>query len=312
MRLDEAFFNQFAGFTAPDAAGMVFPENTRERIGGHTMDVIATVDRRDAPVLERVETYYAQGGSEIRERPVQRERDLEVYVNDALVMKLGCSDGSLVELVVGRLFTEGFIDSVDEIDCVSVCDSSMRAFVYLKDRTLSLVPSQPGFEKVPTCCTMNRTLVKPAGGKEPTLHRVPQKPWDPAWVFSVLRAFEGDSPMHRKTRGTHSCYVAREGEVLFVCEDIGRHNAFDKAVGRALTEGVDLSECMMFSSGRVPTDMAVKAIRAGVPLLATKASATDQAVELARRYDMVLVASANTRFMDVLNDPWRAAVRCAV
>ena len=275
------------------------------------MDVIATIDRRDAPVLEQVETYYANGGSELRERPVQRERELEVYVNDELAMTLGCSDGSLVELVTGRLFTEGLIDSADEIDCMSICDSSMRALVYLKDRSLSLVSVGEGLEKVPTCCTMNRTLLRPANGTSLELHRVPQLAWDPAWVFSVARAFEGDTPMHRKTRGTHSCYVARAGEILFVCEDIGRHNAFDKAVGYALTRGIDLSDCMMFSSGRVPTDMAVKAIRAGVPLLATKASATDRAVALARRYDMVLIGSANTRFMDVLNDPWRASVRCA-
>lgn len=274
------------------------------------MDVIATIDRRDKPVSMQVETYYVNGGSEIRERSVQCERSLEVYVNDELVMRLGCSDGSLVELVVGRLFTEGFIDGVDEIDCASICDSSMRALVYLKNRSLSLASLGSGVEKVPTCCTMNRVLRRPTSS-EIALSKVSRRPWDPAWVFSVLRVFEGDSPMHRRTRGTHSCYVAREGNVLFSCEDIGRHNAFDKAVGWALAGGVDLSECMVFSSGRIPTDMAVKAIRAGVPVLATKASATDQAVELARRYDMVLVASANAQFMDVLNDPWGASVRCA-
>lgn len=275
------------------------------------MDVIATVDHRDAPVLEQVETYYPNGTSELRERPVQRERNLEVYVNDQLVMTLGCSDGNLVELVVGRLFTEGLIDGVDEIDCMSICDSSMRALVYLKDRSTQLVPASPGVETVPTCCTMNHVLVRPASGSAAELKPVPQCHWDPAWIFAVTRIFEGDTPMHRTTRGTHSCYVARRGEVLFVCEDIGRHNAFDKAVGRALVNGIDLSDCMIFSSGRIPTDMAVKAIRAGVPVLATKASATDQAVELARRYGMVLIGSANMRSIDVLHDPWRAQSRRA-
>lgn len=275
------------------------------------MDVIATVDRRDEPAVEQVETYYADGGFELRERPVQRERELAVYVNDELAMRLGCSDGSLVELVVGRLFTEGLVEGVDQIDCLSVCDSSMRAFVYLKDRAARPARAQTGSVKVPTCCTMNKVLVEPAMPDGPALRPVPQRPWDPAWVFAVARAFERDTPMHRATRGTHSCYVAREGEVLFTCEDIGRHNAFDKAIGRALLEGVDLGRCLVFSSGRIPTDMAVKAVRAGVPLLASKAAATDRAVELARAYGMVLVASATARSMDVLSDPWRRPARQA-
>ena len=276
------------------------------------MNITATVDSHNAPACELVETYYAYGGSEIRERSVQRELDLEVCVNDELVMRLGCSEGYLVELAVGRLFTEGFIDSADEIDHVCLRDSPARMFVYLKNRSLSLVPLHPEIEKVPTCCTMNRTLAKSPAGGEPVLRKVPRHPWDPAEVFSVVQVFEGDSPIHRKTRGTHSCYVACEGEVLYVCEDIGRHNAFDKAIGRALMSDVDLSECMVFLSGRIPTDMAVKAIRAGVPVLATKATATDRAVELARRYGMTLVTSANARFIDVLNDPLHNEVRRAV
>ena len=77
-----------------------------------------------------------------------------------------------------------------------------------------------------------------------------------------------------------------------MCEDIGRHNAVDKAVGYALREGVLLSECIIYTSGRAPVDMVQKAIVAGIPVMASKASPTKEAVELARRYGLVLIGNA--------------------
>jgi FdhD protein len=65
---------------------------------------------------------------------------------------------------------------------------------------------------------------------------------------------------------------------------------------------VDLSGCMLFTSGRIPTDMAVKAIRAGIPILATKTVATDKAVELARTYRLTLICEATPLSFDILND----------
>ena len=63
---------------------------------------------------------------------------------------------------------------------------------------------------------------------------------------------------------------------------------WDKAVGCALTEGVPLAECVLFTSGRVPVDMVRKAIRAGVPALVSKSMPTVQSLELAEEYGLKL------------------------
>ena len=99
-------------------------------------------------------------------------------------------------------------------------------------------------------------------------------------------------PIHGKTWATHSCFLARRDDLLFECEDIGRHNALDKAIGYALRHGIDLKECIIYSSGRIPTDMAIKAVRAGIPLLASKASPSREAVTLAKGYGLTLVCAA--------------------
>ena len=128
--------------------------------------------------------------------------------------------------------------------------------------------------------------------------------WEPRWIYALGRAFHAGAPLYRATHGIHSCFLMQDGEILYCCEDIGRHNALDKAVGRALMDGVDLRRCVLFSSGRIPADMMEKAIRAGVPLLASNAVPTDRAVALARAYRVVLICTARSDSMNIFADKY--------
>ena len=96
-------------------------------------------------------------------------------------------------------------------------------------------------------------------------------------------------PLYRATHAVHSCLLLRAGKILYRCEDLGRHNALDKAVGSVLLAGVSLSECVLYTSGRVPMDMVRKAIRAGVPALVSKTMPTVQSLELAAEYGLQFV-----------------------
>ena len=128
---------------------------------------------------------------------------------------------------------------------------------------------------------------------------LPPFTWDYRWVHDLALAFRAGAPLYEQTHGIHSCFLMLDGEIRYVCEDIGRHNALDKAIGRALIDGLDLSRCVLFSSGRIPDDMMEKVIRARVPLLASNAVPTDKAVELARRYHVTLICSARPDAMDI-------------
>lgn len=264
------------------------------------MDVIGTIDIQDQPIDMQTLRLTRKGTVKKVFDALQEESLLKVYVNDILTMQLGCSANHLVELVVGRLFTEGMIRSEDEIDSMSICEKSMRAEVYLKDRKADL--SNHTIETTPTCCTNNKTLNNFFGTGEPLK---PVKPiaWTPEWIFRLTDAFAKDKTIHKKTNGTHSAYLATPDKILCVREDIGRHNAFDKAIGWALNYDVDLTKCAMFTSGRVPTDMVTKAIRAHIPILISKAVATDKTVQIARKFNLTLICSAHTDAIDIMCDP---------
>ncbi|MBD9163070.1 MAG: hypothetical protein EGP80_03830 [Blautia wexlerae] len=85
----------------------------------------------------------------------------------------------------------------------------------------------------PTCCTGNRVLNNHFITDQPMTPVTPV-PWKKQWIFDLADCFANGTPLHRQTWATHSCFLACDGELLFQCEDIGRHNALDKAIGYAL------------------------------------------------------------------------------
>ncbi|WP_283171580.1 formate dehydrogenase accessory sulfurtransferase FdhD [Curtanaerobium respiraculi] len=242
----------------------------------------------------------ADGSAEELEDALQVEAAVCVFVNGELTMRLMCSADHLVELVLGRLYTEDMISGPDEVDEIRVCEHATRVLVSLKDRKANL--GRRHVEEISTCCTFNSTL-NGYFTKDEGLEKVVPHPWSPEQVIRAAREFEADTPIHKATFGAHSCYLLKDDGILYCCEDLGRHNAFDKVVGCALRDGIDLAECAVFTSGRIPTDMVVKAIRARVPLLISKAVPTDMTVAMAQEFDLTLVCSAHSDSFKVFNDP---------
>lgn len=133
-------------------------------------------------------------------------------------------------------------------------------------------------------------MIQRAAGEEKTF--LPSVTPDPADVFSLAEHFQKDSSLHRNTSGTHSCYIRfGNGEILSF-EDIGRHNALDKAVGAMLLKNEDPARCILYTTGRVAEDMAKKAIASGIPVLISKAVPTEAAVILAKESHLKLICRA--------------------
>ena len=177
-----------------------------------------------------------------------------------------------------------WITSAQEVEQAAVCAEGLKVNVYLNHR---LTARSAAAQAVSSCCTDNVTLSSPV--ELPPLRTVPQLELQPEWLDTLAAAMSAGLPLYRATRAVHSCFVLRQGTILFACEDIGRHNALDKAVGEMLLQGVPLAECVLYTSGRVPVDMVRKAIRAGVPALVSKSMPTIQSLELAQEYGLQLV-----------------------
>lgn len=212
------------------------------------------------------------------------EHTTAILVNGQPAFQVVCTPAQLPQLALGRLLTEGWIGSAREVERVDVCAEGWRINVYL---THPLAAGCASTREVSSCCTDNLTLGAPVELRP--LRPVPAMQAEPEWVDTLAAAMGAGLPLYRATRAVHSCFVMHQGRILCQCEDIGRHNALDKAVGWAMLREVPLEECILYTSGRVPVDMVRKAIRAGVPVLVSKSMPTVQSLELAAEYGLQLL-----------------------
>ena len=275
------------------------------------------------------------GSCEDRRDTVIHEHFMEISVNCIPVLRLSCTSMYINELIIGRLYTEGIIDDVNEIERLFVCGEGSLAEVTLckpiaasdpftfpsaepsvpsstsapdttTEKTVTEIKNiengsantvhTPALTTEPTCCTGNKILTSIEGRRQ--MKPLPSICPDNKAVFTLAGRFTKDSGLHKTTSGTHSCYLyipdggtPEDGNILEF-EDISRHNAVDKAVGYALLNGTDLSRCMIYTTGRIPEDMARKAIMAGIPVLISKSVPTDAAIKLAGEYGLTLIYNA--------------------
>lgn len=209
----------------------------------------------------------SDGTQTVKNVALVREHSLKICVNGEHVSDIICSKDLLKELVVGSLYIGGYIQNKDDICDIIFDESSENVNVILKRTDVDL--------------KIDRKLEKVASVE-----------WKTEWIFNLAESFSKGLPIHSKTQGTHSCLLAKEDRIIFSCEDIGRHNIVDKAVGYALLNDISMKELILYISGRVPADMMRKVIYSGIPVLVSKAVPTADAVELAERYGVALIVKA--------------------
>ena len=111
---------------------------------------------------------------------------------------------------------------------------------------------------------------------------------------------------YRAAGGIHAAAVFdAAGQAIVVCEDIGRHNAVDKAMGYCLLRAIPLADKLLVSTGRASYDMVAKGVRLGVPILASISSPTSLAVELAEALNCTLLGYLRGKTVNVYTHGWR-------
>ncbi|MFQ5830272.1 MAG: formate dehydrogenase accessory sulfurtransferase FdhD [Candidatus Methylomirabilia bacterium] len=212
---------------------------------------------------------------------VVREQPLVVYVNENKFVTLLCTPLKLDCLVVGYLWLEKVIASLDDIAHLEVSEVDGRADVTLA-REVEL-PSE-------------RILTSGCGGG--ITFRIDPRLFPkissnlrvrPERLFQRMKELYAEAAIYRTSRGIHGAALTDGDRLLAMAEDVGRHNTVDKIMGEALLGGIPTEDKILLSTGRISSEMLLKAARMGVPLVASRTSPTEMAVGLAEQLGLTVV-----------------------
>jgi len=226
--------------------------------------------------------------------------------------------GDDFELAAGFLHSEGIIDRQDDICRISYGSGAdgektgnIVEVTLRDDRDFDLGALQRHFVAASACGICGRTSIEAVRSRE----MPPPNPGfsvEPTVLTRLPAVLRSDQRVFSRTGGLHAAGLFdAAGTLMLVREDIGRHNAVDKAIGNALLHGgLPLSERILLVSGRGGFEIVQKALVAGVPILASVSAPSSLAVQLARDGGLTLIGFLRERRFVVYSHPDRVAMSC--
>jgi FdhD protein len=113
-----------------------------------------------------------------------------------------------------------------------------------------------------------------------------------SWLYALTHKINTTPSLYLEAGAIHGCVLAQEDRPLVYMEDVGRHNAVDKIAGWMFRHRVRPGDKIFYTTGRLTSEMVIKTVRMGIPILVSRSGFTAWGVELARKANLTLIGRA--------------------
>ena len=266
-----------------------------------------TVEELDNSITPASVGIYDRGGKKIEQTQwVIRERPVTLYLNDREIVTLLCAGHHLDELAAGFFYAEGFIVSPDDILGIDIDEEAGKVNLSAKGEA-SVTERLWQKRTISSGCakgslfyfSLDALLSKPVKSDI----RI-----TPGQIIDRVEDLNRLSETYRRTHGVHNTALADPDKVILFREDIGRHNAVDMIVGHVFLHGIPLQDKMLITTGRLTSEMLIKAAKVNIPVVVSRNTATSLAVELAGSLGITLIGHARAGKFTVYNGQERIDV----
>lgn len=224
---------------------------------------------------------------------ITEESKINIFVNNSHYISLLCSNNELKELCIGFLFSEGVISSFKDIQNIEIsCNNNI--FVTL-DKSINFLPEKHRI--IVSGCSkgsIDETLME----QESFFFSDLKPEYKISDILNYMKNLNSYSEIFKKTGGTHCCVLHYENDKI-ISEDIGRHNALDKIIGKSLIFNFKPSKCILLLTGRVSSEILLKSAKFGVKFVISRSAPTDFSVETAKKINMTLVGFVRGNKMNI-------------
>jgi FdhD protein len=240
----------------------------------------------DPRLTERV-TGIDQTGARV-ETAVTVERALTIFLNSQEIVTAMTINDYPEYLAIGYLLNQNMLLPDDVVTGVDYDEELSVVVVRTKRKT--------DYEK------KLRKKVQTSGCAQGTVFgdlmealediKLPDAELRTSWLYRLTHEINTTPSLYLEAGAIHGCVLAREDKPLVYMEDVGRHNAVDKIAGWMFREKVSPSDKIFYTTGRLTSEMVIKTVRMGIPILISRSGFTAWGVELARKANLTLIGRA--------------------
>ena len=213
-----------------------------------------------------------------------------------------CTPVNLEAMSVGFLYNEGILESMGEVEDVRVCEHGDNVDVWL-NRSVE----QPQSWRRTSGCTGGVTAVDALARVDVSFNG-DRPEFPPEAIGRLVEMLFESQELYRETGGVHTSALSDGEKIVFVAEDIGRHNTLDKIAGLCLMKDTWPKTRILITTGRISSEMLQKAARLSAPILISRTSPSSLSIEMAERYGITLIGYARTHRFNVYSNPQRVGL----
>ena len=234
------------------------------------------------------------------------EEPVTIMVDRVGSFTVMCTPTDINALAVGFLFSEGMICSADEV--VEICRKEhLDNVIGIQIQKFSKHEIQRNLVIASSCgmCGV-RNIEKMLSGIPPCEQSLTV---EEELLFEIVNGLRSRQQLFDLTGAAHAAAIFNDsGQIIAFAEDIGRHNALDKAIGKCLLTEQSVRGCGVALSGRVSLDMVAKAARAGIELIAAVSGVSSYAIAAAKRWNITLCGFVRQERANVYTGPTRVRI----
>ncbi len=248
------------------------------------------------PNLEDTRLFATVDGIDHEGKTVQTdvvsERPLTLFLNAREIVTMMTIGDHPELLAIGYLFNQGMLKSDDEITGVDYDDDIQTVVV----RTARETDYEDKLKKkVQTSGCAQGTVFGDLMEEIEGIELSKDARLKTSWLYTLAHKINTTPSLYLKAGAIHGSVLCEEDRPLLYMEDVGRHNAVDKVAGYMLLNGVEPSNKIFYTTGRLTSEMVLKTVKMRIPVLVSRSGFTAWGVELARQTGLTLIGRARGR-----------------
>jgi FdhD protein len=239
------------------------------------------------PRLTQAVTGVNERGERV-ETAVPVERGLTLYLNAQEIVTMMTINDYPEYLAIGYLLNQNMLHPDDKVTGVDY-DEDLAVVVVRTERQTDYEGKLKKRTQTSGCAqgTAFGDLMEALDGVV-----LPRAELRTSWLYRLTHAVNTTPSLYLEAGAIHGCVLARADRPLVYMEDVGRHNAVDKIAGWMFRHGESGADKIFYTTGRLTSEMVIKTVRMGIPILVSRSGFTAWGVELARKTGLTLVGRA--------------------